>query len=103
MVRRRWASRTLLLLAAWAACLTRAGAQEVPQSTDRIVTPEEVQEAERSPARVPIRIISYPHRAITGGMEKGLIKVEDNHLRERLRLWSERLREIGVTPLLGGM
>jgi len=44
-----------------------AFAQEDP-STGRIVTPEEVEEVERSPARFPLEIISYPHRAITRGM-----------------------------------
>jgi hypothetical protein len=79
-----------------------AFAQE-PPADDRIVTPDEVQEAERSPARVPIKIISYPHRAISRGMEKGLIKVEKDHLRERLRLWTEHLRELGITGLFGGL
>jgi hypothetical protein len=36
-------------------------------------------------------------------MEKGLIKAEQEHLRERLRLWQERMRELGIEPLFGGM
>jgi len=73
------------------------------QDSERIVTAEEVDDALRSPARIPIRIISYPHRAITRGMEKGLIKVERDHLRERLRLYTERLRDMGITGLFGGL
>src|SRR5262245_19557368 len=80
-----------------------AVAQESPSTDERIVTPEEVEDALRSPARTPIRMISYPFRAVTGGMEKGLIKVETDHLRERLRLWTDRLRNLGVTGLFGGL
>ena len=36
-------------------------------------------------------------------MEKGLIKVERDHLRERMRQWTDRFRELGITPLFGGM
>ena len=61
-----------------------AGPPTAPGSEERIVTLEEVQEATRTPPEfLPLRIISYPHRTVTGAMEKGLIKVEKNHLRER--------------------
>src|SRR5262245_51272494 len=76
-------------------------AQEDPP--ERIVTPEEVDQAISSPARLPLRVISYPHRFITREMEKGLIKVERDHLRERLRLWRDRFRELGVEVLFGGL
>ncbi len=80
-----------------------AFAQENPPAEERIVTPDQVDDALRSPAMAPIRIISYPYRVVTGGMEKGLIKVERDHLRERLHLWRDRLRDIGVGGLFGGM
>src|SRR5215510_6258536 len=79
-----------------------ASAQEDP-SAERIVTPDEVEDTLRSPARIPIKVISYPHRAITRGMEKGLINVEKDHLRERLRLWTEHLRDMGMAGLFGGL
>jgi hypothetical protein len=80
-----------------------AAAQENLPTDERIVTPEDVEEALRSPVRAPVRVISYPFRAVTRGMEKGLIKVETDHLRERLRLWTDRLRNVGVTGLFGGL
>lgn len=73
------------------------------QELERIITPEEVREAERPPGFFPIRVISYPHRFVTRGMEKGLIKAERGHFRERLRLWTDRLRELGIGTLFGGM
>src|SRR5262245_51211605 len=81
-----------------------ASAQENPPAeAARIATPDEVEDALRSPARMPLKVISYPHRAITGAMEKGLIKVEKDHLRERLRLWTDHLRDKGITWLFGGL
>ncbi len=68
----------------------------------RIVTPEEIREAER-PAAAPIHVLFSPHRAIMRGIESGLIKAEKNHLRERLHLWRDRLRELGIEGLFGGM
>src|SRR5262245_44984473 len=83
--------------------LTVCWAQEIPtvepSDTERIITPEEVEEAlDKNRAILPIRIISYPHRAITRGMEKGLITVEKKHLRERMRFWTDRLHDLGITP-----
>ena len=87
---------------AW--CLAQDAPPAVTSNSERIVTAEEVREAvEESQPILPIRIISYPHRVITRGMEKGLITIEQKHLRERMRLWSDRLRDLGITPLLGGM
>lgn len=74
-----------------------------PTDGERIVTLEEVRDAGSPPGLLPIRIVSYPHRFITRGMEKGLVKVEKNHLRERLRLWTDRLRALGVEGLFGGL
>jgi hypothetical protein len=106
-VNRAWRifCRSVSIVAACLIHLTSAYPQETPTPAEdeRIVTPEEVEDAVRSPVRLPLRIISYPHRAISRGMEKGLIKVEKDHLRERLRLWTDHLREIGVTGLFGGM
>jgi hypothetical protein len=70
---------------------------------DRIVTPEEAQEAAKNRAILPFRILSYPHRAVSRGMEKGLIAVEEKHLRERLRQWQDRMRELGIGAMFGGM
>jgi hypothetical protein len=70
---------------------------------DRIVTPAEVKDELHSTARIPLRVISYPHRFITREMEKGLTAAERKHLRERLRLWQERMRELGIQPLFGGL
>ena len=101
---------TLLALLAWKAGLPIVNAQETspPDAAqgsveERIVTPQEVQEALSSPVRAPLRVISYPFRVITHGMEKGLVKAESSHFRERMRLWTDRLRELGITPLVGGM
>ena len=81
-----------------------AGPPTAPGSEERIVTLEEVQEATRTPPEfLPLRIISYPHRTVTGAMEKGLIKVEKNHLRERLRGTRGHLHAIGVEGFFGGL
>ncbi len=82
--------------------LSMPGSLQAQNDTERIVTPEEVREAAR-PAAVPLHFVSYPHRAIVRGMENGLIKAEKNHLRERLHLWRDRLRELGIESLFGGM
>ncbi|MDA2923186.1 BamA/TamA family outer membrane protein [Acidobacteria bacterium AH-259-L09] len=69
----------------------------------RIVTPEEVKKATRPAALLPLRIVSYPHRFITSGMEKGLISFEKHHMRQRMRLWTENLRRHGIEILFGGL
>ena len=92
--------RCLPLLIAYVIWLPLAFAQENPD--ERIVTPDEVREAGRSPGLAPIRIVSYPFRIVLRGMENGLVTVEKDHLRERLQLWQERLREIGAAGLFGG-
>ena len=54
--------------------------------------------------RPDFRFESFPIRiARSAQYGKGLIKVEKDHLRERLRLWTEHLRDIGVTGLFGGI
>src|SRR5262245_22755724 len=85
-------------------CVHCAFAQEPAKSPDseRIVSPEELRDATR-PRILPLRILGYPHRAITDGMEKGLIKFEKNRMRERLRSWNEKLARLGIAGLFGGL
>jgi hypothetical protein len=52
---------------------------------------------------MPFRILSYPHRVITAGMEKGLIKFEKERMRERLQLWTAYLADRGVRAEIGGL
>jgi len=84
---------------AWAQQTTASDASP----TERIVSPEEAQEVENRRVFLPLRIISYPYRAGTHGMERGLVTVEKKHLRERLRQWQDRMRELGIAGLFGGM
>jgi hypothetical protein len=99
---------TLSTLLVWSLSLAYVQAQERPpgdpSSEERIVTHEEVQEAvDDRKAVLPLRIISYPHRVITRQMEKGLVTAERKHLRERLRLWQDRMRQLGIAVYFGGM
>lgn len=81
--------------------------QKTPQPStapeERIVTPEEVERAIHPPVLLPLRIIAYPHRLITSGMEKGLISFERNRLLPKFQLWSEEMRRRGVNTLFGGL
>jgi hypothetical protein len=36
-------------------------------------------------------------------MEKGLVSFEENYMRQRLRLWQEKIHDWGFTPLFGGL
>lgn len=45
----------------------------------------------------------YPLRAVGNGLERGLIRVENDHLRERLADWTARLSARGIEPSLGGL
>ncbi len=51
---------------------------------------------------LPLRIISYPHRAISSGMESGLITVEKKYLRQRWQRYLDSLRRRGIVPVFGG-
>jgi hypothetical protein len=69
----------------------------------RIVTREEIQEATRARGYLPFRIIAYPFRQLTIGMNKGLTSFEENYMRQKMTMWQQRIREWGFTPLFGGL
>jgi len=48
-------------------------------------------------------VLLYPLRAVGNGLERGLIRVENEHLRERLEDWIARLSAHGIEPGLGGL
>jgi hypothetical protein len=75
---------------------------ELRGQEDRITTPEEVKKATQPGWLLPLRIISFPHRAITSGMERGLITVEKKRLRERWQMYLNSLRKYGILPVFGG-
>jgi len=83
------------------ACATgaRLSAQQEP---DRIATVKDVQDAVRPATLTPLWVLSYPHRRITSGMQKGLIVFEKKKIRERVQLWTEHLRSHGVEYRFGG-
>ncbi|MFQ5739912.1 MAG: BamA/TamA family outer membrane protein [Acidobacteriota bacterium] len=105
---------SLVLLAVPQDLFARQGEQSKPPeevvteqvthfSAGRIVTLEEVARAAHPGPLLPLRILSYPFRLVTSGIEKGLISFEKHRLRERFSLWRERLADWGVTPLIGGL
>ncbi len=68
----------------------------------RIVTPDEVKRVTLPAWLLPLRIISYPHRAVSSGMEHGLIAVEKRYLRQRWQRYLDDLRRRGIVPVFGG-
>ena len=74
-----------------------------PESEERIVTLEEAERAAHPKSTLPLRILFYPHRAITSGMEKGLVRFEEKRMRERLEFYRSYLAERGIIPLFGGL
>ena len=100
------------MMAALAACILsavsnksffaqeRPSKEEIPQN--RIVTVEEIREATSPGLIKPLSIISYPHRFISSGMEKGLIAFEQHKIRERFQSFTEMLRSRGVEGKFGG-
>jgi len=69
----------------------------------RIVTSQEIQPSANPAVAVPLRVIFFPFHALKSGMEAGLIKVEKERMRERLQMWTEYLRERGITAIFGGL
>lgn len=82
--------------------LVLALVRSAPGQEERIVTPEEVKTAAQPGWIAPFRIISYPHRLISSGMERGLISVEQHRLRERWRMYLDALHARGIFPVFGG-
>jgi hypothetical protein len=70
---------------------------------DRIVTREEIQAATKAGGYAPFRIVAYPFRQLTIGMNKGMVQFEENYMRQKMTMWQERIREWGFTPLFGGL
>jgi hypothetical protein len=94
--RRRIAAFTL-------ACLLASGlCQRLYSQEERIITPEEVKKATHPSWLVPFHYISYPHRAVSSGMESGLIAMEKHYLRQRWTRFLGTLREHGFVPVFGG-
>ena len=81
---------------------TQSFAQGDTAPGDRIATEEEIASAIRPASLLPLRILSLPHRKLSAGMERGLIKFERKKVRERMQTWMENLRQRGVTPRFGG-
>ena len=71
-------------------------------SGDRVVTPEEVRKQTNAGGVPFFRALSWPGRKVASGMEKGLIRFERHHLREKLRMWQEDLRRRGIEGSFGG-
>jgi hypothetical protein len=76
--------------------------QELRGQEDRIITSQEVKKVTSPGWILPLRVISYPHRAITSGMERGLITVEKKRLRERWQMYLNSLSQHGIFPVFGG-
>ncbi len=89
-------------LAGGALALLLSPALQAQSDDGRIVTPEEVERAAKPAGLLPLRIISWPHRRVAAGMEKGLISVEKRKLRERYQQWIEHLRSHGIEARFGG-
>jgi hypothetical protein len=91
------------IVSAALACFLALGlCQRLFGQEERIVTPEEVKKATQPAWLLPLRIISYPHHAISSGMEHGLIAVEKRYLRERWQRYLDTLRRHGIVPVFGG-
>jgi hypothetical protein len=69
---------------------------------DRIATPEDIRASTHPGWLGPLRVTSWPHRALTGGMERGLIAFERHRVRERAREWMEEWRRRGLELQFGG-
>ncbi len=82
-------------------CASALGLQG--QSDDRIATPGEIRNAVKPSSLTLLRAVSYPHRRITGEMERGLVAFQRGRVRERLYLMLDRWRKRGVIPKFGGM
>ena len=92
------------LVSVVSACLAALGLGTAAYSqTDRIATVEEVRNAVRPAALAPLRVLSYPHRKIASGMERGLLAFEQRKVRERLYRQLADWRSHGVIPKFGGM
>ena len=68
----------------------------------RITTPAEVQEEIESASPPLLNALSWPHRKVSAGMERGLVKFEKYKVRERAQDAMARLRARGITPKFGG-
>ncbi len=69
---------------------------------ERIIAPEEAEKAAHPSWLLPFHYISYPHRAISSGMESGLIAMERNYVRERYARFLGNLRAHGFVLVFGG-
>ena len=69
---------------------------------ERIIAPGEAEKATHPSWLVPFHYISYPHRAISSGMESGLIAMERNYVRERYARFLGNLRAHGFVLVFGG-
>lgn len=83
-------------------CLAFLLCSQPAEQQGRIASSEEVREAVRPTAVAPLRVLSWPYRQTTKGMEDGLIAVEKHKLREKLQDKMFWLRQKGITPKIGG-
>ncbi len=92
----------LARLVAGTALALGAGLSWQQPTRERIITPEEVRAATEPAPVVPLRAISWPHRKVSAGMERGFIKFERARVRERIRNWQDEWRQRGVELTFGG-
>ncbi len=76
---------------------------EASSQQERIVTKEEVREVTHPAVSWPLRVVFYPFHLVNSGMESGLISFEKHSMRERLNLWTETLRQHGISAMIGGL
>ncbi len=90
------------VMAGLAWLLVLAGARSLPGQQERIATPDEIRKSTQPGWMLPLRVVSYPYQIVTSGMERGLISVEQHHLRERWQMYLASLRAHGILPVFGG-
>ena len=87
--------------------LSAAGLAQVPGSgplaqQPRVATSQEVAEAARPAALLPLRFFFYPYSRVMRGMERGLVAFEQHKIRERAADWQANLLRRGGALRFGG-
>ncbi len=83
-------------------CVAVYAQTQAEPAPERISTSAEVAAATHPGTLWFLRVLSYPQRKVTGGMERGLISFERNRVRERISDFRKKLRERGIEPRFGG-
>ena len=82
--------------------LAQSPAADSVKQQDRIASSEEIADSVHPAALLPLRILSFPYRKVTDGMESGLIAFERHKVRERAQIWTDDLHRRGVDLRFGG-